>query len=372
MEKEDDEFTEINDIRHASQFKGQTFSNFNKTDVAKQLILSLQDSKIEPANYWTAELVSSGHFIELWDIIIQYYSKYIQLSNSKLIMYLHLRYTSFKDILHFGYQNDELRLRNNKKIRKLYSEIISVLCLSSKNLTFQEIKINPDDLTLTNITHRLKAPNIDLISSFFQEKDPKYLLIQFNEFVYNVDVKNSFGACYWLEHILKYEAMMKKRNELCVCEKRNLSDVANLNTNDIIWIFWEILLKYSQKNVLFKKIIRAAFDLFCIKYTSAITVKNKRKFLLYFAIHILCENENKINEKKIIENKDYISFVSNNINKIYQQIIINEVSPNTDYLFTGIKSSKNFEKTINLLEQLNTIEKDFIPRNEEEDYENIN
>ena len=57
-----------------------------------------------------------------------------------------LRLTHFKQILNGGYQDNVLKMRNNLKIRKLFGEIISVLCLSKKKHTFDNIKIKTDDI----------------------------------------------------------------------------------------------------------------------------------------------------------------------------------------------------------------------------------
>ena len=123
---------EINDKRNQAEFRQITFSNFQKTKVKKELSMCLQGSKIESACYWAAEYICAGHFIDLWDCIIEYISKYIHLGNPKLPIYISMRIENFKSILQNGYIDNELRMRNNPKIRKLFAEIIGVLCYSRK------------------------------------------------------------------------------------------------------------------------------------------------------------------------------------------------------------------------------------------------
>ena len=65
-------------------FTTTTFSNYKTTAVRKELVNVLLKSDMEAAAYWTAELVSSGHFEELWDVLFLFYAKYIHIANVKI------------------------------------------------------------------------------------------------------------------------------------------------------------------------------------------------------------------------------------------------------------------------------------------------
>lgn len=349
--------TEINDVRTSPEFKGISFSKFKKTDVRKQLSENMLKGKIEPACYWSAELICAGHYIDVWETILHYIGKHIHLGNPKIVLYLQMRYDIFKNIMTQGHYIDELQLRNNIQLRKLFAEIISTVTLSNKKNSFEPIKINrEEEFDMTQMTERLKAPSVKYIEPIFKKEDPKELFIAVNEFAYNIcnERKNMLSACYWIEWVVEFDAICKKRKEFCYCERRQFINVEKKYSRDIIWILWDALLYYNSllNNTYINKLMDALLTLFSIKYTTASC--KKRRYLLYFAVAILTENVPTGIE--LTTNKGVIQNVVEKINQVYKQIKKNEESPNTEYLFANLEKQNNFEKSIKKMELLNNMD----------------
>lgn len=347
--------TDINDKRSQSEFRGISFSKFQKSKVKNELIQCLASAKIEPSCYWAAELICAGHFSDLWDVIITYISKHIHLGNPKLPIYIAMRIENFKTILSSGYIGSELKLRNNEKCRILFAELIVVLCFSRKKHMFEAVKIKKvEEFDMTYMASKLKAPSIEYANKVFKKDDAKELFIAINEFSYHIsdESKNVVSACYWLEWILEFDLLCKKKKEKCVCERRTFAPVLPTYQMDLIWLVWDAILYQADilNSTLTSKIIKSLLDIFSIKYTEG--VKKRRRFIIYFAISLLLEKVDLSIE--MITDRSKIDLIVKKINVVYKDIKKNEESPHTDYLFAGTTKT-NLDNTIKRLEIMNSI-----------------
>lgn len=347
----------IEDSRKMPEFRSISFSNYKKSDVRKELIKSIISNKIEDSCYWSAELICAGHFMYLWEIIFNIISKNIHIGNPKLPIYIELRLNSFKDIINNGYTENIIKVRNNDKIRKLFAEIMAVLCFSKKKNSFDVPKIKQTDFNFINLTERLSAKTKSLINKVFKKEDPHEIFIPLNEFAWNISkkVQDNYKANYWIEWILEYHKICKKNKTKKICALRNLN-IDKKFQGEMIWIVWDLIIEESRRrrNGL-EKIIMALLNLYSLKYKEG--SKHKRKLLIYYAVSLLTENVNL--DISVINNKDKIDRLKQQINVIYGEIKKNEKKPSTNYLFKGVENN-NVEKTANKLEKLNMI--GYIPR----------
>ena len=177
--------------------------------------------------------------------------------------------------------------------------------------------------------------------------------------IYLTDSKNIISACYWIEWILEFEIICRKKKEKCEGERRATAPVDNKYRTDIVWIIWDLFLHCStSKGTVMIKIMKSLQNLFGIRYSPGI--KKKRRYILYFACALIVENVNMSIE--MISNMDMVQNVVAKIDNVYKQVKKSEDAPKTDYLFhTARQEKSNLDKTIEKIEKMDALQH-YIPR----------
>jgi hypothetical protein len=366
---------EINDIRTERDFKGISFSEYKLTEVKANLVKCLKENKIEEACYWSAEMVCSAHYLELWDAVIWYYAKHIHIANPKMANYLEQRIRLFVDIIK-QYGELELTARNNIKIRHLVCEVICMVCSAKKSNACADVKIQESNRDISSIRDMYEAPNLNYLDSVLTEDDPRELYIPINELCYQISKEggSSYLGCFWIEWTTDHIKTANKKGTKLICKRRTFVDIpvqGNLQM-DSVWLIWDALIKETEKRKkpLLKKVVNSLLYLFSLKYSPG--TYSKRKHLLFFVVSLLTLPVNIEKEPLLsLQTKELIDVVKGKINNIYRQIKRNEHSPGTDYLFNGLDKRSNLEKSLKKLEMLNGISNK-MDENEDEDIEEEN
>ena len=368
---------QINDVRAASRFRVQTFSNFKKTDAKKEFLSQIRQGNIESSNYWCAEFVCAGSFDEIWDIILHYVSKYINVTNPKLPFYLNQRFLQFKDIVKERHYVLEIDLRNNDKVRKIFAEIVSTLAVSEKSAipvdfssSSSSSNSSSSSSSLMGAESETEAESLEYASAILKEEDPKEIFVAINELGYNLvrgsnRNKNLTKALFWIEWLIEFDTTCRKIKKECKCQYRENTLIDKAYKRDVVWVIWDCILFAcdekisSAKHTYVKSTLMALQSLFSINYRAS--TPKKRKALLFFALSFLLQerdinNNNNHERKEMIaaDKKRAVQNARDNVDLIYLQVKKNEVSPRTEYLFQDVRDARtDFEKTLEKMQILN-------------------
>lgn len=341
----------IQDVRKISDMRMTTFSGYKKTEVKKALTKALKEKKYEHAFHWCSELICSGSLLDIWILYIQYSCQNIYLGNPKLFIYLEKRLEEFRNIMRSGYSADELMVRNNDNIRKIFIEMTTIIIMSNNKHSIQKIKIETPDFVITNLSEKFKANHSKYAEDIYRDDDPRELYMACNEMCYHLLKTNgTLDACYWAQWIVEFEIMCKKKKIKCHCEVRSFIKVENKYNKDCVWLLWDIFLFVSKKKgKLVEKIINSLLELFMVRYSAS--AANTRKIILYCCISFLTEYVNP--EIPCVQNELYLKKSIENRNVFFKEIKKNEQKPDMSYLFNNKESKEsNLEKTLNRLKIL--------------------
>ena len=375
----------ITDNRQASDFGTLTFSNYRKSEVVKALISGLRDGTLEASCYWSVELICAGHFMDMWNIIIDFYGKYIHGGNPRLAILILNLYSEFRHIALHVNSGDDLDLRNGTRVRELFCELICVLSHSHKMHPFVATKIGADDFELSHLSRMMIANSNRYSDVVILPGDPKELTIAVNELMYNLSpqVKHVSNACYWVEWIIAYDTKCRKQsrpppkakaaqhnpspsednpknkpkyenesdveNEIntpshaanlngdphpkfksCTCVPRSRdADLSETHQQNIIWIVWDAFFKtFEFEQPSSAPLSNKAGQLKILTTLHKLfsirytpSLGRRRRWLIYFAVNLICIPLNL--ERPIVSSKikQLVSAQISNVDIIYGQVV---------------------------------------------------
>lgn len=312
-----------------------TFSEFKKTDARRELLCAIAQGKFEPACYWCAELVCAGHLLEVWESVILYLGKCVHLSHTTVAPYLQTRMENFRTIVRCKTIETLLEVRNIVEIRRMFGEIMCVLCSVKRRHSFDMVKIRAEDMNVLQIKTHFRATSPEFAAPP-RPGDPAEIFPFMNELAFAVTATQHRGeasqmqACFWLEWIYDYEARCKTSKQPLRCAARtdvggtaeSVSPMAAIppkHARDVVWMIWENLLFVARhRSPGLQKIARSLMHLFCLKYGAG--THRRRKLLLYVVIALLCEPVHFETAFLTPTQQAQVQMVKQNVDHIYDQI----------------------------------------------------
>jgi hypothetical protein len=251
-----------------------TASGYQKTAVKKQLLQAIMRRDLEPACHWCAELVKSGQYMDVWKMALFVFGKHVHAASPKLVLYLQMRADSFRALA--ASSPDESLLHSMPDIRKLFAEMMCLLCASPRTHAVELVSVDPRDFQLASL--KGKAPVVEVV---LKPGDPLQLVAPLNELHYALKTRHSHDARYWFEWLLAFAHANKS-------VKAATRDFLNGRT-ELVWIFWEMIFANIVKGSPPEKYAKAALRLFCMQFTGGNNHNEFRHFLSYFAITLVCD-----------------------------------------------------------------------------------
>lgn len=233
----------IDDTRKLIEFKTQTFGGYNKSQVNSNLDKAILDGKIEVAVQMAFQLFFSGIVDQLWDKLYSLVAKNISIQNPKIPKYLYDRLQKWKKITtNNKFKKDNIfLLRNHSEMRNMLVEMVVILCLSKKRKVDTGKKIKKTDFIIDNFKKNLEAPNTDIIDKVGKRGDPSEIRIAINEFGYHIIKGNMHKIIFWLNWVIEWDRMNKKKYTRYDCASRHIEGVDSKYHTDVIWLIWDVL-----------------------------------------------------------------------------------------------------------------------------------
>jgi len=311
----------INDVRTTKDFKTDTYNKFKKKDVFKLLYSQVKNQNIDNSNHWGAELIISGHLVELFEKIIEFYITEISIKNPKYIIYLWKQYEQFTEIANS--LDDILEARNILEIRNMFIDIITTITLCEQFALPKIEKINILEIShFSNI--RILFPSKEFLAPFLKTNDIPQIFTPINEIINHIKTPRNSSSdmiMYWLSWLVMWETEYIKKNNIGAMSERPNDKIEKIYWRDFVWLLWEIVIQEARvkNNETIVDIINKNYRFYVYYHNK----KNKFKkiyFLIYSILIFIKPIDFTINIYGSFENYNKIILATANVNSLYSYI----------------------------------------------------
>ncbi len=308
-------------LKHQHKDKQKTYSGYKRSQVWSSFQKELLKKNIDQALNWYVELLVSAQSLQLFDKLIGFYMREINIANPNLPSYLLSEYILFTETIN-NLDCDHQIIANHQVIRNHLCEIISILCLSNKQKIIKTIKLKKTEFTPITIRQKIEANRETWFNNIWKKDDCQDFFIPLNEFTWHLSVtKNKSKALYWISWILEWYKMCNKKSSDLECSRRPIDGVSKKYWNSFVWIIWEIIIwetKTRKNNKLLKQ-IRAIYSLY--RYNFKKSNITSRFNYIATAIVFLTKTLPPIDFKlKIYSNYSILVNINCKINAIFEKI----------------------------------------------------
>ena len=313
----------ITDSRNLDQLGSNTISGFLRSKVRAALKRAMKDGDMEPACYWSAELLCSFRPEEVWEEIIGFYGTSINTASLNIAVYIAERIGNFKDIAN----NEEVGdLRNNYDVRRIFAEVIAVTILSRRRQSLRvPSKLDRKAFEMSELSPLLRADKSDYVTEFIKAKDPSDIHIPLNELSYHLTIPSGDAdlACYWIDWLLAYVGIMRKDKHPVHIQEREWPAVQGRYCQHPIWAAWDCILGAAErKSEKQSRAVKSLVVLFSLRFKD--TTPARRRHILYTAVYSLIEEPRQY--PSLCRDMKRVSKVKDRIDLIYCQVNANRES----------------------------------------------
>lgn len=243
--------SQIQDARGLNDFKQLTIGGHKRSDAISGIDKALGQGHIEMACYWSIQLLCSGVVNQLWDKLMTYAFKQINIACPSLPQWLASKNRIWQRMITGKKEFSKggiLHIRNLQQFRNIIAEVVVVLCQARKRkIDTCSVKITDQDFIVATFASKCVARKTNYLAGLVGANDTQEVIIAANEFYHHLLNKDIDHALYWLHWILQWEKQNIRRFKSFQVQSRQIPGISDAHQRDVMWLIWSIFHQVRQR-----------------------------------------------------------------------------------------------------------------------------